>query len=205
MFLKITKQKLIDYTIIAAMLSFCIGIAAVNFGEYPLIEEVTSANLASTVVYIAFWALFIYLTAVLKRKSAMLFARVFMTVCFFFQVWFVLATASINTFIPPILARPFSLLTVILNNPFIGLYFFIGKTDGYTYALASSLIVFALTAFSWTLWLSGIGYFDAVRERIASRPRRKKRSEALKEEILVLRKQKQAMQDESKGGKDHDR
>jgi hypothetical protein len=204
MFIKLTKQKLIDYSIIAAMLSFCIGIVSVNFGEYPLLDKVTSANLAATGMYIAIWALFIYLTSVTKRKYAMLFARVFMTVCLLFQVWFVLATASINTFIPAPLARTFSLMTVILNNPFIGLYFFIGMTDGYTYALVSSLIVFALCTFSWMTWLSDIGYFDAVRKRIASRPKKKTRTEKLREDILELRRQKEERKSEDgengKGG-----
>ena len=199
MFLKITKQKLIDYFIISAMLSFCIDIVIVNFGEYPLLQNVTSTNLAATAIYIVLWALFIYLTAVLRRKSAMLFARVFMTVCFFFQIWFVLATASVYVFIPPLLARPFSLMTVFLNNPFIGLYFFIGKTDEYTYALVSSLIVIVLTAFSWILWLSDVGYFDALCEKIASR-KKKTRSEALKEEILEIRRKKQANQNNQESG-----
>lgn len=190
MFLKITKQKLIDYIIIAAMLSFCIGIVIVNFGEYPLLRSVTSTNLAATGVYIALWVLFIYLTAALKRKSAMLFARVFMTVCLIFQVWFVLATASVTTFIPSPLVRLFSVMTIALNNPFIGLYFFIGKSDEYTYALVSSLIVIALCAFSWIMWLREVGYFDTIRQRISSRPKRKTRSEALREEILELRRQK---------------
>lgn len=190
MLLKLTKQKLIDYVIIAAMLSFCVGIVAVNFGEYPLLDKVNSTNLAATGIYIAIWVLFIYLTAVLKRKYALLFARGFMTVCSFFQVWFVLATASVNTFIPEILARPFSLLTVILNNPFIGLYFFINMSDGYTYALVSSLIVFALTAFSWVLWLHDTGYFKDLSQRINSRPKKKTRRETLKEEILELRRKK---------------
>ena len=190
MFLKLTKQKLIDYFIIAAMLSFCIGIVSVNFGEYPLLDKVTSANLAATGIYIVIWALFIYLTFVTRRKYAMLFARVFMTVCLLFQLWFVLATASVTTFIPAPLARTFSLMTVALNNPFIGLYFFIGKTDGYTYALVSSLIVFALCTFSWVTWLSDVGYFDAARNWFASRPKKKTKKEKLKEEILELRKQK---------------
>jgi uncharacterized membrane protein YGL010W len=190
MLFKITKQKLIDYFIISVMLAFCIGIVIVNFGEYPLLEVVTATNLAATAVYTLFWALFIYLTAVLRRRYAALFARVFMTVCLLFQVWFVLATASVTTFIPSFLTRLFSLLTVALNNPFIGLYFFIGRSDGFTYALVSSLIIFALCAFSWILWLSDVGYFNALRLKIASRPKKKTRAQTLKEEILELRKQK---------------
>lgn len=201
MFPRITKQQLIDYIIIAVMLAFCIGIAIVNFGEYPLLTAVSSVNLAATGIYIAIWALFIYLTAVLRRRYAMLFARIFMTVCLVFQVWFVLATASVTTFIPSPLVRLFSVMTIALNNPFIGLYFFIGKTDEYTYALVSSLIVIVLCAFSWILWLREMGYFDTIHQLISSRPKRKTRSEALREEILELRRQKQEG-DKSSNGKE---
>jgi hypothetical protein len=63
-------------------------------------------------------------------------------------------------------------------------------SDGYTYALVSSLIVFALTAFSWVLWLHDTGYFKDLSQRINSRPKKKTRRETLKEEILELRRKK---------------
>jgi hypothetical protein len=190
MFLKLTKQKLIDYFIISAMLSFCIGIVLVNFGEYPLLERVTSVNLVATCIYILLWALFIYLTSATKRRSAALFARIYTTASLLFQVWFVLATASQTTFIPNGAARIFSLLTVFLNNPFIGFYFFIGMTDGYTYALVSTLFVLALCAYSWILWLYEGGYFAKLTSALAEARKRNDKAARLREEIIELRKSK---------------
>lgn len=191
MLMKLTKGRLADYTVIAAMLSFSLGIALANFGEYPLNESVTGGNLMATIMYIVFWALLIYLASLFKRRRILLFCRIFQTVSLLFMLWFVAATVSSTVFIPSSLSHTFSMLTIALNNPYIGLYFFMSPSATHLYACLSFICVLLLSAACWIIWLYDVGYFKRLKEAIDARPRRKKKVDILKEEILEIRKQKE--------------
>lgn len=187
MLMKLTKGKLIDYAIIAAMLSFSLGIALVNFGQYPLVETVSEGNLVATSVYIIFWVLFIYIAHLFRRSRILLFCRIYSSAVLIFTLWFVAASVSANTFIPEGSAHIFSVLTLALNNHYIGIYYFLSPAAGELYACLSFLFVLLNAGLSWLLWLSDVGYFEKLHKAITGRPRK---TEKLKEEILQLRQKK---------------
>ncbi len=187
MFIKFTKGFILDCVAIAAMLSFVLAIALVNFGAFPIEETVTETHLAATAIYIVFWALYIYLAHLFRRRRILLFARIFSAFTLAFTLWFVVTATVTHQAVNGATASLFSVFTLALNNHYIGLYYFISPGAEELYALVSFLFVLLNFALSWGFWLADEGYFEALYEKL----RRPSRKERLRSDILELRKEKE--------------
>ncbi len=186
MFMKFTKGYFLDCFLIGAMLSFVLMIALVNYGSFPIEESVDVTHLTASVVYILFWALYIWLAHFFKRNRVLLFSRIFSTLTLIFTLWFVAASVNIAA-IPSGLGTTFAALTLLLNNHYIGLYYFIPVTSEEMYALASFFAVMLNFCLSWGFWLYDKGYFEHFKGKF----RIVRRSDRIREEIIEMRRRKE--------------
>ncbi len=186
---KITLGKLGDIAIIACMLSFTLGIALANLGEFPYTEQVEIHNLVASLLYLLFWVLFVSLTHVFNRRRLLIFEAMFITASFLFSIWYV-CVAITPAALPAGLVNLFSSLTFCFHSHFIGYYYFIRPVTPLNYSILVFITLFLLLLLMIVLVLKRGGYFEKLRACFTKHTPSLSRKERMKLEIEQSRRER---------------